>query len=202
MADIGQSILDLFAGLGLVGWLLAIFLIFYIDAILFPTLPELFVIIIFFAGQGTIPDLEFAVLILITIAIAETMGVLTLYSLVSRIRIPPRMEKAIHKYRDFLLVRDERMILINRIAPILPFLGAFVAICKWNLRKTLTYTVIGGTIKYGLIIAMAGSLVYYFEAGIARTVTVVIVLIIIVVSFILSYYRKKKLGDVCENPPA
>jgi len=202
MADLGQSIVDLFAGMGLAGWLLSIFLIFYIDAILFPTLPELFVIIIFFAGQGTIPDLQFAVLILITIALAEIAGVLTLYSVVIRVRVPKRMERAIHKYRDFLIIRDERMILVNRIAPILPFLGAFVAICKWSLRKTLFYTVIGGTIKYGFILAMAGYLQAYYETGVARTATLIIVLIIIGSSFALSYYRKKKMRDVCANPPA
>lgn len=206
MADIGQSIVDLFTSLGLVGLLLSIFLIFYIDAIIFPTLPELFVILIFFAGQGLMPELEFAVLMLITIALAEILGVLTLYSVIIRIRVPERIERVIHKYRDFLLVRDERMVLVNRIAPILPFLGAFAAICRWDLRKTLIYTVIGGTVKYGLILAMAGSLAYYYEAGVARTVTFILVLVIIVVSFALSYYRKKKMekrtGDFCENPPA
>lgn len=202
MADIGQSIVDLFASMGLAGLLLSIFLIFYIDAILFPTLPELFVIIVFFAGQGLIPDLQFAVLILITIALAEIAGVMTLYSVVTRVRVPKRIERGVHKYRDFLVVRDERMILVNRIAPILPFLGAFVAICKWSLRKSLIYTVIGGMIKYGLILAMAGYLQAYYETGVARTVTLIIVLVIIGLSFALSYYRKKKMGEVCANPPA
>lgn len=202
MSDIGQSIVDLFSGMGLAGWLLSIFLIFYIDAILFPTLPELFVIIIFFAGQGTIPDWQYAMLILITIALAEVAGVLTLYYIVSRIRVPGRIERIIHRYRDFLVVRDERMILVNRIAPILPFLGAFVAICRWSLRKTIIYTVIGGTIKYGFILAMASYLVAYYETGVARTATLVLVLVIIALSFALSYYRRKKMGEICENPPA
>jgi hypothetical protein len=203
MADIGQIIIDFFAGMGVAGLLISIFLIFYIDAILFPTLPELFVIIIFFAGQELIPEyqLEFAISILITIAIAEIAGVLTLYYLIRRVKVPTRIEGAIFKYRDFLLVRDERMVLVNRIAPILPFLGAFVAICKWSLRKTLIYTVIGGTIKYGIILALAGYLYYYFEAGVARMVTLAIVLFIIGLSFALSYYRKRKMEEVCANPP-
>jgi membrane protein YqaA with SNARE-associated domain len=202
MVDIGQSIVDLFTGLGLYGLLLAVFFIFYLDAILFPTLPELFVIIIFLAGQQYVPGFEFAILILITIALAEVAGILTLYSVVIRVKLPARIERAIHKYRDFLVVRDERMILVNRIAPILPFLGAFAAICKWSLRKTIIYTVIGGTIKYGLILAMAGYLFYYFEAGVARTATLIMVIVIIGISFGLSYYRKKKMEDVCEDRPA
>ncbi|MEM0448626.1 MAG: hypothetical protein QW520_02255 [Methanomassiliicoccales archaeon] len=203
MPDIGQMIIDFFKGLGLIGLLLSVFFIFYIDAILFPTLPELFVILIFFAGQELMPEFqwEFAVLILLTIAMAEIAGVLTLYNLVRRIKVPTRIEKVIMKYRDFLLVRDERMILVNRIAPILPFLGAFVAICKWSLRKTLFYTVLGGMLKYGIILAAAGYLVYYFEAGVARLVTFLLVLIIIGISFALSFYRKRRLGEVCANPP-
>lgn len=203
MADIGQIIIDFFKGLGLAGLLLAVFFIFYIDAILFPTLPELFVMLIFFAGQELIPDYqwEFAALILITIALAEVAGVLTLYYVVKRIKVPSRMEKAIFKYRDFLLVSDERMVLVNRIAPILPFMGAFVAICRWSLRRTLAYTVIGGTIKYGVILAAAGYLINYYEAGVARLVTLGIVLFIIGLSFALSIYRRKKMGEVCANPP-
>ncbi|HUL39352.1 MAG TPA: hypothetical protein VLU38_03585 [Methanomassiliicoccales archaeon] len=202
MVDVGQSIVDLFIGLGLYGLLLAVFFIFYIDAILFPTLPELFVIIIFLAGQEYVSGVVFAILILITIAAAEVSGILTLYSVVIRVKLPKRMERAVRKYRDFLMVSDERMILVNRIAPILPFLGAFAAICKWSLRKTIIYTVIGGTIKYGLILAMAGYLFYYFEAGVARTVTLLMVVMIIGISFGLSYYRRKKMRDSCENRPA
>ena len=202
MVDVGQSIVDLFIGLGLYGLLLAVFFIFYIDAILFPTLPELFVIIIFLAGQEYVSGVVFAILILITIAAAEVSGILTLYSVVIRVKLPKRMERAVRKYRDFLMVSDERMILVNRIAPILPFLGAFAAICKWSLRKTIIYTVIGGTIKYGLILAMAGYLFYYFEAGVARTVTLLMVVLIIGISFGLSYYRRKKMRDSCENRPA
>jgi hypothetical protein len=201
MVDIGQSIVDLFAGLGLYGLLLAVFFIFYIDAILFPTLPELFAIIIFLAGREYIPGWAFGILMLITIAIAEVAGIITLYSIVLRVKMPRRMERAIKKYRDFLVVGDERMILVNRIAPILPFLGGFAAICKWSLKKTIIYTVIGGTIKYGLILAMAGYLFTYFEAGTARTVTLLMVLIIIGVGFGLSYYRKKRMEAACENRP-
>jgi hypothetical protein len=201
MVDIGQSIVDLFTDLGLYGLLLAVFFIFYIDAILFPTLPEFFAIIIFLAGQDYMPGWAFAILMLITIAIAEVAGIMTLYSVVLRVKLPGMMERAIHKYRDFLVVSDERMILVNRIAPVLPFLGAFAAINKWSLRKTIIYTVIGGTIKYGLILAMAGYLFYYFEAGTARTVTLLMVITIIGISFGLSYYRKKKMEAIHENRP-
>ncbi len=201
MVDIGQSIVDLFAGLGLYGLLLAVFFIFYIDAILFPTLPELFAIIIFFAGREYISGWIFAILMLITIAIAEVAGIITLYTVVIRVKLPGMMERAIQKWRDLMIVSDERMILVNRIAPVLPFLGAFAAVSKWSLRKTIIYTVIGGTIKYGLILAMAGYLFYYFDSGTAKTVTLIMVLIIIGVSFALSYYRRKKIEAAHETRP-
>jgi hypothetical protein len=197
MTDIGTFFIELFSPLGLWGGLLCIFLLFYIDAIIFPTLPELFTVVIFASGAayGVDPYL-FAIAILITIVVAEVAGAMSLYLVVKRARVPTRIKSVVKRYQGFLLCPDERMILINRVAPILPFLGAFIAFAGWELKRSLVYLVVGGVIKYGIILALSGLFFAYFsDKGTATTVTIVMVLTIIVLSMIVSYYRKRRMED-------
>jgi uncharacterized membrane protein YdjX (TVP38/TMEM64 family) len=117
MTDIGTFFIELFSPLGLWGGLLCIFLLFYIDAIIFPTIPELFTVVIFASGAiyGVDP-LLFAVAILGTIVVAELAGAMTLFMVVRKARVPTRIQNVVKKYQGFLLCPDERMILVNRIA--------------------------------------------------------------------------------------
>lgn len=195
--NIGEIIYDFFAALGVPGLLLFIFLLFYIDAIILPTLPELFTVIIFMA----IPEPWFAASILAVIALAEFLGLTTLYLIVKNLRIPGKIEGAVHKYRDFLIVRDERMIIVNRFAPVLPFMGAFVAICGWSYRKSLLYTLASGVIKYGAILALSNLFYIYFSEGTAGTVTIIMVLVVLALSLIVSLYRKRKIDKERERGP-
>ncbi len=199
--DIGQIIFDFFSVMGTPGLLFCIFLLFYLDAILIPTLPELFTVIIFMAN----PEPWFAVLILITIVVAEFLGLTTLYLIVKGVRIPNKIEAAVHKYRDFLIVRDERMIIVNRFAPVLPFMGAFVAICGWSYKKAVLYTLGSGVIKYGAILALSNIFFVYFAEGTAGTVTIAMVLVILAVSLVVSFHRKRKMErgrepEICPLP--
>jgi len=191
MFSIGEAIYDFFGPLGMPGMLLCIFLLFYVDAIVFPTLPELFTIIIFMA----IPEPWFAGLILITIAIAEFLGLVTLYGVVRRINVPERIEKAINGYREFLICRDERMIIVNRFAPVLPFMGAFVAICGWSLREAVIYTLVSGIVKYGAILMMSNLFFAYFSEGTASTVTIVMVLAILAISIVMTLHRRRSIKE-------
>ena len=181
-----------------------VFILFYVDAIVLPTLPEIFVVLFFMAGYGTMPDWALWSLFMITIAVAEILGLLTLYLVVRRVRVPPKITNAVDRYRRFLLCPDERMILLNRVAPILPFTGAFVAICHWSLKRSLLFLVIGGTLKYGLILAASSYFFTYFEKGLAADVTLVMVIVIMVLSLIVSTYRKRKAqkgGEGCGKCP-
>ncbi len=199
MTDIGTMVYDLFQPLGIYGGLVCIFILFYVDAILFPTVPELFTVIIF----TTVPLnpgpslLMYAGGVLATIVVAEITGVITLYMIVKRAKVPERICEVIRRYQAFLFCRDERMILVNRIAPVVPFLGAFIAVTRWSLKKSLAFVVIGGVLKYGIILALSGLFVVYFSQGTARIATVVMVLLIILLSVIVSYYRKRKSQDAC-----
>jgi uncharacterized membrane protein YdjX (TVP38/TMEM64 family) len=109
------------------------------------------------------------------------------------------IEKVVQRYHDFLMFRDERMIIVNRIAPIVPFLGAFVAICCWSFRKSIAFTLLGGMIKYGIIIAASGAFFAYFSSGTAQTVTIVMILVIMAVSFAISLSRRRKMRKRDEN---
>jgi hypothetical protein len=190
MAEIGQIFLDALSPLGTVGLLLCVFLLFYIDSIVFPTLPELFTILIFMVD----PTLGFAGEILMTIVVAEVLGLTTLYLIVKRIRIPKMIGSAVSRYSKMLLVKDEKIILLNRLAPVLPFMGAFVAILNWDYKKAVGYTMLGGIVKYGVVLALSSLFYAYLSSGMAMVVTIVLVLSIIAISFALSYVNKKKMS--------
>lgn len=189
MIDIGQVIYSYFLPLGIWGMLGCIFILFYIDAIVFPTLPELFTVIIFM----TKPETWFGLAILGVIAISEFLGLTTLYLIVKKSKVPQRIERAVNKYKDFLVMGDERIILLNRIAPILPFLGAFVAICKWSYTKSVAYTFIGGISKYGIILTASGLFFALLSTGTAQTITLMMILIVIAISFVCAYFKSRRL---------
>ena len=162
MTDIGSIIQGIFGPLGPYGGLLCIFLLFFLDAVMIPTLPELFTVLIFTTDYG-VNEVEYGLAILLVLSLAEIAGVLTLYLIVKKAGVPKILEKAVTKYRDFLFFSDERMILMNRVAPILPFLGAFIAICGWDIKKSLFNVVIGGIAKFGVILLLSGVFLAFFS---------------------------------------
>lgn len=181
----------LFSGMGDPGIVLCVFLLFLIDALVFPTLPELFMVL----GFGANPTWEFAVVLLGAAIVAELVGVFTLYYVVSRIRVPERISRIAKKYIDFLVVSDERIILVNRMAPMIPFLGAFIAmIDTWDRRKCAMYIVIGCVAKYGIILAASGFFLNYLGSDASQSVTLVFIFAVLIISFVASFYKKKKAG--------
>jgi membrane protein DedA with SNARE-associated domain len=201
MVDVGQAIYQFFSGLGSIGWLAAIFVLFYVDAIIFPTLPELFTVIIFIAGLKTTSAWVLGPLMLITIAAAEFAGLTTLYMITKKVKVPKMIRKVVCRYQDFLIVKDERIILVNRIAPVIPFLGAFVAILNWSFRKSVIYTLIGGTVKYGTILLLSGWFFEFLSEGTAEQVTLAMVVGILVASFALSIIRRRRMKKKNANCP-
>jgi membrane protein YqaA with SNARE-associated domain len=201
MVDIGQEVYHFFSALGPLGWLAAIFVLFYIDAIIFPTLPELITIIIFIAGLQTMSAWALGILILATIAVAEFAGLATLYLIVKKVKVPKTIRRVVCKYKDFLIVKDERIILVNRIAPVLPFLGAFVAILDWSFRKAVIYTLVGGVVKYGLILLLSSWFFEFLSEGTAELVTLIMVIGILVASFALSLVRRRRMKKDNANCP-
>ena len=99
------------------------------------------------------------------------------------------------RYADFLIVSDERMLLVNRVAPILPFAGAFVSLIhSWTLKRALVYNFIGCYLKYGIILLFANFFYSYFGSQEAHWYTIAFVLIVMVLSIIASIYKRRKAG--------
>jgi len=196
MFNIGDWIYDLFGPYGAWGILLCIFLIFLIDAIAFPTLPELFFVIGFMYN----PTLEFGFQLLMVAIVAEIIGISTLYWIVEHVRVPARIKNIAEKYVKFLIVSDERMLLVNRAAPMIPFAGAFISIIEdWRLSRAMVYIILGCVLKYGLIMLMSNFFFTYFNSGDAQTYTILFVIAVIVISLIFAYFKKKRSGLANES---
>lgn len=188
MFSIGEALYNLF-GVGPAGMLIALALIFLIDAVIFPTLPELFTVLIFWYN----PTPAWGILMMLVISAVEIVGLTTIYTIVKRVRVPSWIERRMKQYSGMLISPDEKIIFINRFAPVLPFVGAFVAVNDWSLRKSIYYTLIGSWIKYGLIILMSQTFYILFSRGIAEKATIVLILAVIGISLLLSHLRKKRM---------
>lgn len=191
---IGDWLFGLFGSNGELGLIIFIFLIFLLDALLVPTLPELFFVLAFMGCPPYRAPLVFGSEILLAAVAAELVGILSLYYIAKHIRIPGRVERAVQKYTKFLVMGDERLLLLNRVAPMIPFAGAFIAIAKWNLKKSLSYVVLGCVLKYGAILLMSDFFFQYFSSSEAQTITIVFIFTVIIVSFIASYIMQKRKG--------
>jgi hypothetical protein len=183
-----EGLFDWFQGFGLAFTLLGLFVILVIDAIIFPALPELFAVLAFLVD----PSLEWGIILLITVCIAEITGNTLLYSLVKWKKLPDFAEKAIKKWTGFIIFSDERIILLNRIAPVLPFTGAFIATCKWDYRKSMLYLAIGGLLKYSALFGMVAFFDYRFNSEDAQMFSLAAVAAVICVSLAVSFVLKKR----------
>ncbi len=189
--SIGDWLFGLFEGMGDPGIVLCIFILFLVDAFAFPTLPELFMVL----GFSADPTWQFGIVLLCTAMLAELAGVLSLYYMVSKIRVPERISKIANRYIGFLVVSDERIVLINRVAPMIPFLGAFIALVEtWDARKCLIYNMAGCVMKYGIILLANGFFISYLGSDDAQAITLVFIFAVIAASFIASWYRKRRAG--------
>jgi len=196
MFSIGEWMYDIFGPDSAALVIMFVFLIFFIDALFFPTLPELFFIIGFMYS----PSLLFGLQLLTAVVIAEVLGIALLYWIVEHIRVPGRIKRIADRYVKFLICNDERMLLVNRVAPMIPFAGAFISLIdNWRISKAMFYIVIGCVIKYGIIMLMSNFFFNYFESGAAQTYTICLIIIVIAVSIAAAFLRKRKEGLTNEN---
>lgn len=187
--DLTAIMTDIFGPYGMAGVIAMVFLAFFLDATVFPALPEIFIII----GFAYDPTPQFAVVLLLTAIVAECAGNTLLYLIVEKVGLPKRLKKVMNKYVGILIVSDERMMLVNRIAPMIPYSGAFIsAIETWTLKRSLFYIVLGCILKYGLVLSMSTVFYAYFTSDVAQYVMIAFVLFILAISFIASYIRKKR----------
>src|SRR2546426_2557226 len=149
--------------MGVAGALAAMYLIFVVDATVIPTLPEVFVVGFFYLhGQFGLPPFVWAVGLLAMAVAGEATGNSLLYWFVNRAlvrtgRMPPRIEKLMARWMKFLIIHDERIILLNRVFPVVPFVGAFMAALKWNYPRSLAFIIIGGGAQYSALLLLLGA---------------------------------------------
>ncbi len=190
--NISEWMLKFFGPYGAIGIIVFVALIFFIDAVFFPTLPELFFVIGFMYMPG---DIMFGIALLVAASIGEILGISLLYIIVEKIRMPEKIKNVADKYIGFLVVSDERIFLVNRFAPMIPFAGAFISIIEgWKFRKCIFYIILGCYLKYGIILAFSSFFYTFFSSDMAQSFTIVMILAVILISFALSFYKRKKSG--------
>ena len=187
---LGDWLLDIFGPHGELGVLIFIALIFFIDALVFPTLPELFFVISLAYRPG---DLIFGLEVLAVVAVAEVIGITLLYLVVEKIKVPKKLKNIVDKYTKFLIVSDERILLVNRVAPVIPFAGAFISLVEsWRYTKCMLYVVLGCLLKYGAIMLVVVFLGAHYGEEMTKY-TIVFIFVVIGLSLAASLLRKRKL---------
>lgn len=205
MASVNEFLSGLFGFLGPAGALLILFLIFVLDAMLIPALPELWFVLTYSYRPADIDSVLWAPLLLVMAVLGEAVGNTGLYlfvkrGLVQRGKMPKALERVMRKWTDFLILHDERVILMNRIAPVVPMVGAFIAALRWSYRKSLAYIVAGASAKYAFLLVLVVYVGVVYDPGVARLVTVSLVIVIVAVSAIGSYIYRKKIVAPRKNP--
>ena len=188
---IGDWLYGVFGPYGYIGILVFIFLLFYIDSLIFPTLPEVFFILSFMYD----PTPYWGMILLLVGAVAEFAGVTSLYLVGERIRVPERIRSVADKYSKFLILNDERMILVNRVAPVMPFTGAFISLIEsWEIKRAWFYLILGYVLKYGAILLFANFFFAFFSGPQAEVLSIVMIIIVMAVSLFMAYRKKKREG--------
>jgi len=187
---IGDVIVDFFSGFGGLGLIIALYLIFLVDSMIFPALPDFFLLMIYATDPHSLPW----ALTLFCVAVAGSFsGNTLLYLLVKKASVPGFIARAMQKYSDLLIVNDERILLINRVAPVLPYTGAFIAVNNWRYRLSITYIVAGAATKFGVLLMLSGTFYRLFKRGVAQNATLVLIIATIAVSLVASYIEKRRL---------
>lgn len=205
MASVGDWLSGFFAFLGPAGTLLALFLVFVIDAAVIPALPELAVVLSFlYRAPGTDP-VPWALLLLGMAVAGEVVGNTLMYLwirklLVDRGRVPKLLDRAMKGWTRLLLVRDERIILVNRIAPVVPFVGAFIAVVGWSYPKSIAFITLGAAAKYSLLLLLVGFLGVAYEPNTATLLTVGAVVLLVAVSLGASLVLRRRMAAPPSGP--
>src|SRR5437667_232166 len=157
MASLDELLTALFGSLGPVGSLLILLIVFALDAALFPALPEVWIVLTYTYRPEPLGPIAWAGLLLAMAVAGDVVGTSLLYAavrrwVVQRRRMPHWLERAMKKWTSFLLVQDERVILMNRAVPVIPMVGAFIATLGWRYRRSMAYVSLGGLAKYAVLL--------------------------------------------------
>jgi membrane protein DedA with SNARE-associated domain len=198
MPSLDDFLAALFASLGPVGSLVALLLIFAVDAALFPALPEAWILLTYTFRPPGMDAVGWAAILLLAGVAGDLLGTTILYALVRRIlvqgrRMPHVLESAMRRWTELLGVPDERVILLNRIAPVVPFVGAFIATLRWDYRRSMAFVAVGGLAKYAVLLYLVFAIGVAYDPRTARSITLGLVVVIVAVSLLGSWlFRRRK----------
>ncbi len=175
--------------------LIGVFLIFYLDAMVLTILPEVLILFFFASRPDGVSIFVWIVLLLGMACIGDVGGNYTVYLLFKKVkRYHNWAYDMMRKYVGLLVLKDEKLILLNRVAPALPMCGAFMAACGWNVKRSLLYVFIGGIIKYSIILFLFGFLDWIYPVDTAFWITFSSVVVFLIISFFLGRHERKKLA--------
>lgn len=190
---IGDFIIDITGG-NIYLVLLGVFLIFYLDAMVLTILPEVLILFFFPAHPEELSLIVWVVLLLAIATIGDVAGNFTVYLLFKKWKwFHRRVSDKLRKYVGLLVLKDEKLILLNRVAPALPMCGAFMAACNWKVKLSLFYIFLGGLIKYSIILVIFGFLDWIYDPDTAFWITFLSVGVFLVISYFLGRKKRKRL---------
>ncbi len=174
--------------------LIGSFLIFYLDAMVPTMLPEILILTFIGTKPDDMSTFIWLLLLLCMANLGDVSGNYTIYLLFKKWGwFHKKVSVKLKKYVGFLLVKDEKLILLNRVAPALPMCGVFMAACEWDIKKSLFYIYLGGLIKYSIILIIFGLLDWLYNPDIAFWITLISVIVFLIPSFYLGRRKQKRL---------
>lgn len=194
----GQEIIELFEAIGAIGLVLAFAAISFLDGFAIPTLPEAWLIFIALSNTG-VPVLIWALsLILIGTASAVTAQIL-LYSTIKRVGLPKRLKGWMNRYAKFLIVSDEKLAFMNWLVPVVPFTGAFVAVCNWHAKKAFLLSTAGGMTKMTLIVGIAITFPLLINAETVGDASLILIIAVLLASLSVTYWKRRRMRREAER---
>jgi len=198
MVSLDELLTALFGSLGPVGSLVILLIIFALDAALFPALPEVWIVVTYTYRPEVLGPIGWAGLLLAMAVVGDVLGTSLLYLavrrwVVQRRRMPHWLERAMKRWTGFLLVQDERVILMNRAVPVIPMVGAFIATLGWNYRRSMAYVAIGGLAKYAVLLYVVFAIGLAYDVATARWITLALVGVVVGLSFVASWLRRRRI---------
>jgi membrane protein YqaA with SNARE-associated domain len=125
-------------------------------------------------------------------SLASILGNFTLYGLVKVAKLPGWIQRAMRKYTNWLILKDERLLILNRFAPLIPYTGAFMAVCGWNLRRCATYLLVSAVAKFSLYVVIFWLSFESLKDEVAPWVSLGVVAVVVTASIISSLVYKRK----------
>jgi len=197
---LGQDIISFFQGFGPFWLIVGFALISFLDGFAIPALPEAWLILIALT-PSSIPNPTWGITLILVGVSAAVGAQFLLYSIVKKVGMPRRVKKVMNHYMKFLIVSNEKLAFVNWLAPVIPFTGAFIAVSEWKPRLAFIYSILGGFVKFTILILIAIIFPSLFSPETVADASIALVLIVLAVSLGVSYIRYKRIERrLAENP--